>query len=195
MFGSPAAIMIKQYRQSHEHVFSFLQKLSDEQVHWRLSSNSHSIAFHAWHVGRWTDHLQASIPGMTPELGRRLPPGMQIWQAEGLADAWGFNPSQLGYGETGMRMPDETAMRLPFPFKTILLDYIGNVFAAAEHAVKAIDDEQFQNAEQPQPMTEGIWGRGSVGDALLSHFVHDNRHLGMMECLLGLQGRPGTATT
>lgn len=194
MFGSPAAIMIKQYRQSHDRVFSFLQKLSDEQVHWRLSPDSHSIAFHAWHVGRWTDHIQASIPGMTPELGSRLPPGVQIWQAEGLADAWGFNASQLGYGETGMSMPDEIAMRLPFPSKPILLDYIGKVFAAAERAVNAIDDEQFQNAEQLQPMTEGIWAPGSVGDALISHFIHDNRHLGMMECLLGQQGRPGTAT-
>jgi hypothetical protein len=131
---------------------------------------------------------------MTPELGRRLGAGVQIWQAEALADRWGFSGSQLGYADTGMTMPDEVAMRLPFPAKDVLLDYIERVFALAEGAAKAIDDEQFQSAEQPQPLTEGVWGEGTVGDAVMEHLTHDNRHLGMMECLLGLQGQPGTAS-
>jgi hypothetical protein len=43
-------------------------------------------------------------------------------------------------------------------------------------------------------LTEGIWGEGTVGGAILEHIKHDWRHLGMMESLLGLQGQPGTAT-
>src|SRR5258706_13552582 len=107
MVISPAVIMIKQYLRSHQRILTFLQKLSDEQLHWRIAPGSHSIAFHAWHIGRWTDYTQAAIPGMTPELGRRLPPGVQIWQTEGLAERWKFNTAELGYAETGMSMPDE----------------------------------------------------------------------------------------
>jgi hypothetical protein len=138
--------------------------------------------------------MQACIPGMTPELGRRLGQGVQIWQAEGLARRWNFPSDQLGYAETGMYMADELAIRLPFPSKDVLLDYVERVFAQAERAASAIDDVQFESAEQPQPLTEGIWGESSVGNAILSHLVHDYRHLGMMETLLGLQGQSGTAT-
>jgi hypothetical protein len=34
----------------------------------------------------------------------------------------------------------------------------------------------------------------ALGDAILSWLVHDSRHLGMIECLLGVQGLRGTAT-
>lgn len=193
MAASPAAVVINSYCETHQLILTFLQKRSDEQLQWRPALGSHSIAFHAWHVARWADYLQACIPGMTPELGRRLEAGAQTWEAEGLADRWGFNTAQLGYADTGMKMPDEIAMLLPFPDKSHLLEYIASVFALAERAVKTIDDQQFQNAEQPQPLTEGIWGQGTVGDAVMDHVTHDNRHLGMMECLLGLQGQPGSA--
>ena len=194
MADSPAALVIETYGNTHQRILNFLQKLSSEQLHWRLTAGNHSIAFHAWHVGRWADHFQASVPGMTTELGRRLGNGVQIWETEGLADRWGFNPAKLGYADTGMSMPDEIAMRLPFPAKDELLNYLEKVFAAAERAVTTIDDQQFQSAEAPQPLTEGIWGQGTVGDAVMVHVTHANRHLGMMECLLGLQGQPGTAT-
>lgn len=189
-----ANMVINTYCQTHRTMLTFLQKLSDEELRWTLASGSLSIAWHGWHVGRWTDHLQAAIPGMTPELGRRLGTGVQIWHNEGLADRWGFKASELGYAETGMNMSDAAAQGLSFPAKDALLDYIERVFASAERAVDAIDDEQFVNLEQPQAMTEGIWGESTVGDAVMEHLTHSNRHLGMMECLLGLQGKPGTAT-
>ena len=33
-----------------------------------------------------------------------------------------------------------------------------------------------------------------IGGLLLNHFAHDNRHLGMIEALRGVQGLSGTAT-
>lgn len=91
-------------------------------------------------------------------------------------------------------MPDAVATRLNLPRKDALLTYVGRVFDLAERAASAIDEQQLNSAEQPQPMTEGIYGGGTVGDALMSHVTHASRHLGMMECLLGLQGQRGTAT-
>ncbi|MBZ0289670.1 MAG: DinB family protein [Anaerolineae bacterium] len=194
MNTSPAKMVTGELNKIHALILKFLKKLSDDELHLNLSSGSHSIAWHAWHVTRWADHLQASIPGMTPELGRRLGTGAQIWHKDRLVDHWGFKADELGWGETGMLMSDEAATKLVFPAKDALLNYVEHVFQAIERAVSAIDDEQFVNMEQLQPMTEGIWGEATVGDAILAHVTHANRHLGMMECLLGLQGKAGTAT-
>ena len=194
MSDTAACKIIASYCQSHQLILSFMQKLSDGQLRWRPPAGIHSIAFHGWHIARWADHLQAAIPGMSPELGQRLPPGVQLWQTDELAVHWQFASARYGYADTGMGMPDEIAMSQPFPDKVELMNYVERVFTLAELAVNAIDDQQFQSDERPQPFTEGIWGGGTVGDAILTHLTHDNRHLGMMECLLGLQGKPGTAS-
>jgi uncharacterized damage-inducible protein DinB len=188
-----SSVAIENYCFTHQRILKYVTRLTDEQLHSRLNPETNSIAWHAWHLARWGDYFQASIPGMTPELSRRLPPGVQIWQIENLREQWGF-PAQLGYAETGMEMPDDVARSISFPAKNILLDYLSRAFALADTAVQAIDEEQFQAAEQPQPLTEGIFGSSTVGHALMVHIIHENRHLGMMECLLGLQGVPGTAT-
>jgi hypothetical protein len=94
-----------------------------------------------------------------------------------------------------MYMNEAIAAELNFPPKTVLLEYIRQAFAAAENAVRAVDETQFMLEEQPQPITEGIWGPGgTVGDAILGHMVHDYRHFGMMEYLLGLQTGSGSAS-
>jgi hypothetical protein len=52
----------------------------------------------------------------------------------------------------------------------------------------AIDDQLFVTMRGPTD------NRAPVGDAILAHLVHDNRHLGEIETLRGLQGLIGTAT-
>jgi len=194
MSQTPAAMIVAAYCQTHQRILAFAEKLAGEQLFWRASPNKLSIGFHVWHTARWADHFQAAIPGMTEELQRRLGSGRQIWAHEGLATDWGFDAPALGYAATGMHMDDDLAARLPFPDKQKLFAYVQQAFIAAEHAVSAIDEQQFQADEQPQPLTEGIWGGGTVGQAIVIHLTHDNRHLGMMECLLGFQARSGTAT-
>lgn len=194
MADSPAMLVIESYCAMHGRLLAFVQKLTDEQLFWQLNPHTHSIAFHIWHVARWADHLQAAFSGMTPELGRRLGPGVQIWHEDGMAARWGFRSAELGFDETGMGMADAYAVSLPFPPRAELLDYVSRVFDRAQQAARMIDDTQFQAVEQRQAMTEGIWGESTVGDAVMSHTTHASRHLGMMECLLGLQGQRGTAT-
>jgi hypothetical protein len=194
MFPSPAALTIATYRLTHRRILDLAERLTEAQLGWQAVPGSQTIAFHLWHITRWADYFQATVPGMTPELGQRLGPGQQIWEAEGLAAHWGFEPAQLGYAATGMRMPGDVATGLAFPPKAELLRYLQQALAAAGRAVDAIDDQQFAAAEQPQPLTEGIWGESTVGDAILSHIVHENRHLGAIEGLLGLQTGSGTAT-
>jgi DinB family protein len=187
MSDSSAAVIAFHYRRTHERALALVAELSDEQAAWRPTPGAHSIGFILWHLGRWADHLQATVPTMTAELGGRLGEGRQIWEAEGLASAWGLTPASLGHAETGMLMGDDDAATLPLPDRAVLLDYARRAFAAADRAVGAIDDRQ---AVQPQA---GNPDR-TVASAVLTHLTHDNRHLGEIEYLRGLQGLRGTAT-
>jgi hypothetical protein len=192
---SISALIKEQYGATHVQAILLADKLTDEQLHWHPTTMGNPLAFHLWHMTRWADHLQAAIPGMTDTLGQRLGPGVEIWEEEHLGARWGFDALELGYAQTGMTMRDDKVINIPFPGKEELMTYARKAFAAAERAVQLIDETQFHALEQPQPRTEGIWQSGStVGSVILAHLIHDNRHLGMMECLFGLQSGSGTAT-
>jgi hypothetical protein len=187
-------LVIDSYVRVHHNILRFLEKLTDEEIRAQVTPHSHSIAFHGWHVARWADHFQAAVPGMTPELRRRLGEGVQIWYADDLAAKWNFDNTVLGFDATGMNMPDELAVRLIFPSKQRIIDYVERVVQQAEQVVSTIDEIEFEREEQPQPLTQGIFGGGTVGAAVMSHVTHANRHLGMMEALLGVQTGRGSAT-
>jgi hypothetical protein len=86
-----------------------------------------------------------------------------------------------------MLMDEALAAGLPLPPKDVLVAYARRAFAAAEAAIAAIDDAELLRDRTDQPGTP-------VGRAILVHIVHDNRHLGEIECLRGLLGLKGTAT-
>jgi len=185
---SPAIVTAYSMRRSHEAMLRIVADLSEEQLK-SSAPNSPSIAFHLWHAARWADLLQAKVPGMTEELGKRLGPATQIWQADSLAQRWGLAPASLGSDENGMGMDDDVSVSLPLPDKAQLIDYAGAAFEAANRAVAAADDEQL--AENCIDM----YGREtSVGAAVISHLTHVNRHLGMIEALRGVHSLRGTAT-
>jgi hypothetical protein len=194
MNPSPATQVVQSFVKTNRRILTFAERLSDEQLRWS-PDQSHSIAFHLWHIARWTDCFQAALPGMTPTLTAHLEAGVQVWHSSQLAQSWGFDRVELGISETGMEMGDDMAAQLHFPSKEILLDYARQVFAVAEQSVQAINDEEFQATEQWQPMVDEVWGESTVGDSLLTHLTHSSRHLGMMECLLGLQTKSGSATS
>jgi uncharacterized damage-inducible protein DinB len=195
MTSTYSAVIVQAYQQTLTRILTLAERLSEEQLCWQPQPGAPSIAFQLWHVARWADHLQAALPGMTPELGRRLGPGQEIWLAEQLAAAWGFDPETLGHAETGMGMEKTQATALTWPAKATILFYAKSAFGQAERAVSAIDDAQFLAAEAPQARTADLRTAGStVGRALTVHLTHTNRHLGMIEALLGLQTGSGTAT-
>ena len=65
--SSPKTI-VELYCRTHRRLLTLAEKVTETQLHWRSTPQSHSIAFHLWHVARWADYMQAVIPGMTPEL-------------------------------------------------------------------------------------------------------------------------------
>ena len=121
-----------------------------------------------------------------PEVGLRP----NLWETEGYAAQWGLDPAHLGEQQTDQLLEGEAA-NLPLPSKEVILEYTRRTFANAEE-VAVIVDELFMSLEQADEKTrKTILG---ARRAIIDFMNHDNRHLGMMECLKGIMTGKGTAT-
>lgn len=191
--GPPISAIAYRVGQAHALILKVTSDLSDDQLTGRPAPVPPAVApcigWHLWHLSRWADLVQASIPGMTPELERRLGRASQIWEAEDLAARWGLSTDALGYRQAGTGLDDNESATLPLPGKDVLLDYARKALGAVDRAVAAVDDQQFQTR-----CIDLYGNETSVGTAVMSHLSHANRHLGMIEALRGVLGVRGTAT-
>ena len=178
---TPLETIVFNYRRTHERALKITEDLSDEQLNWRALATVPSIGFHVWHMARYADSFQQLVAGS----------GDQIWEKERLAEQWGLITIALGEEETGTGMGDEMSADLRLPAKNVLLAYVRKTFDAATQAVGLIDEEIFQKLTK----AAGHEGLQTMGLVLTSAVTHDNRHLGMIEALRGVQGLRGTATT
>lgn len=175
------AELANRYRQNQESLFDLVGDLTDAQIAWTPNATTPSVGFHVWHMARWADYLQELFNGS----------GSQIWEVEGLAARWNLVSQSLGYAQTGMEMDQASAMALRLPVKETLLDYVGRTFTAAQQAVATLRDEDFFAVYECYHGEN--WHDGCIGPIVVTWMTHDNRHLGMIECLIGLQGKAGSA--
>lgn len=181
MTKSIMAEICKQYQTTHNNLLDLVDNLTDDQIAWTPNETTPSVGFHVWHLARWADYLQEIINGR----------GSQLWDREGMAAHWDMKTAGLGYAQTGMNMDDKAALALRMPKKNILLDYTRRTFAAAQQAIETISDIEFYKIYQT--LHEGNWRDGRIGPIISTWMTHDNRHLGMIECLIGVQGVSGSA--
>ena len=181
--------VLQSFQDIHRVVINLAGELNDEQLRWKPEGYSTSIGFHLWHLARESDYLKAAIlqhySAISPEFGD----GIEIWQKEGLALKWGF---PMGLHETvGTGLSDETAAALPIPNKEELLDYLHASYKAVESFVEMLDSKysNFDGIEEELRKQVEM-----IRLNLLVFLTHDCRHLGMMECLKGLQTGFGSAT-
>jgi hypothetical protein len=167
-------------QQAYRLVREVVADLSEEQLRWQPNPTTPSIRFHLFHIARWGDDLWQEITGAD----------RQLWHAEELAEGWGFDPETLGVGESGEMLDDETAMALPLPDRDELVAYCGRVFAAAHQALAAVGDDDMRRT-----VTDSDGESTSLGASIAGQLSHTARHLGMIECLRGIQGMRGTATS
>lgn len=177
------------FKNIHKVVLEFADGLDDEQLRWKPEGYSTSIGFHLWHLARESDYLKAAILEHYPQIGSDFGDGKQVWDTEGLARKWGFPE---GTHETvGTGLSDEVAANLPIPQKDELLSYLRRAYDEIEKFVEQLDARYpvFEKVEEVlQKKVE------MVRLNLLVFLTHDCRHLGMMECLKGLQTGFGSAT-
>jgi hypothetical protein len=180
-------MILDRQQKTHRRLLEIVDDLSEPQLSRRPGPHAPSIGFHLWHMARWADRLQATLPAMALVQPSDTVP--EIWETERLAQSWGWQADTLGYGQSGMEMGDEMAADLKLPDKLALADYARLAFAAADRAVGLLEDDQLE------ARGVDIYGQeNSVGYVLLVHLSHASRHLGMIECLRGVQGLRGTAT-
>ena len=187
---SPALYdVLYSFKDIHRVVLDFAAELNEEQLRWRPRGYSTSIGFHLWHLARESDFLKAIILERTPQLDSDFGEPTEIWVVENLAERWGF-PTDLT-ATVGTGLSDEIASTLPIPPKDELIGYLKRSYEALEVFVSMLDEryptfdgveEDFQRKLQ------------NIRLNLLVFLSHDCRHLGMMECLKGLQTGFGSST-
>lgn len=181
--------VLTMFKDIHKVVLDFADEIDDDQLRWRPRGYSTSIGFHLWHLARESDFLKAIILERTPQLGKEFGEPHEIWAVENLAQKWGF-PTELN-ATVGTGLSDETAQTLPIPHKEEVVDYLSRSYAAVEQFVQLLDERypNFDNVDDElRKKLENIRLN------LLVFLSHDCRHLGMMECLKGLQTGFGSAT-
>ena len=176
------------FKDIHKVVLHLADDLTDEQLNWKPEGYSTSIRFHLWHLARESDYLKAAILHHNPQFVPEFGDGKEIWEKESLAQKWGF-PEGLQQ-TVGTGLSDEAAATLPIPKKEKLLSYLQSSYDAIECFIEQLDAKypNFENMEEELKKKIEM-----VRLNLLVFLSHDCRHLGMMECLKGLQTGFGSA--
>jgi hypothetical protein len=177
------------FRDIHKVVLNLADGLNNEQLNWKPEGYSISIGFHLWHLARESDYLKAAILYHNPQLVPEFGDGKEIWETEGLAQKWGF-PVEL-HETVGTGLSDEVAANLPIPKKDELIGYLRNSYTTIEGFIEQLDVKypNFENVDDDLRKKIEM-----IRFNLLVFLTHDCRHLGMMECLKGLQTGFGSAT-
>jgi len=182
MNATPLGEIVLWFRDAHVNIVQLAESLSDDQLRWQPHPQANSIAFQLWHLARSADYIQARLSDATLELGKRLGARQQLWLAENYASKWEFDSSTLGIEEMGWEMTPDAAAHLRFPSKDALLNYVRRSFEIEEQTLDALDDEQYQAFRLHD------WASNqTVGNFLMSYFVHEREHFGVMQYMQGLQ--------
>ena len=111
-----------------------------------------------------------------------------MWIKEKIAALWGFSILDLGFANTGMGIDEDTSGSLPLPSKEVLVEYVRRAFAEADNAAVTAAQGQIRGLKM-NPSAAGYFGKETPAvDVILKMAGHDNRHLGMIQMLRGLQG-------
>jgi hypothetical protein len=177
------------FKDIHKVVLAFAEELDEDQLTWRPRGYSTSIGFHLWHLARESDFLKAIILERTPQLGSDFGEPREIWVNKSLAERWGF-PTALN-ATVGTGLSDEVAATLPIPPKDELVDYLKRSYDSLEEFVQLLDERYSMFEGVDEELKKKLQ---NIRLNLLVFLSHDCRHLGMMECLKGLQTGFGSAT-
>lgn len=181
--------VLHSFKEIHQVVLKLADDLNDEQLNWKPEGYSTSIGFHLWHLARESDYLKAAILHHYPHVVTEFDDSREIWEQESLARKWGF-PEGL-HQTVGTGLSDEVAATLPIPKKQELLGYLRSSYEAIECFIETLDTKYPTFEDMDDESKKKIQG---IRLNLLVFLSHDCRHLGMMECLKGLQTGFGSAT-
>ncbi len=203
MHDAAASAIVSRITSGHNLLLKATEPLDEEDFCRSFSATSPPIGWHLWHIGRWADRVQASLPRANDPEGYQPNPNNGLWEQEMLAAEWDLDSSTLGILEQGGGMTHDDAASLPQKVgKTNIIDYAKRSFALLDEALQSLDTDRFGDVRLSVLEFEVRNGklykaRGketTIAADLAFHFSHVNRHLGMIEALRGLLHRDGSIT-
>lgn len=157
------------------------------------SPSAPPIGWHVFHVARLADMLQASFPNR-----------QQFWDKEKLAAEIGLDPTKLGLLQMGATQSHADAANIPIVIgQERLIAYARSAFDLTDDVLQDLTVDDLYTPRESilkinwsaQPLTEGKGADGLLFDDVQFHMTHTQRHLGMIEALIGATlNREGTAT-
>ena len=151
------------------------------------------IGWHVWHIARWADILQASMTDL-----------QEYWEKAELVVKFGLDPTKLGLLQMGsIQSPQEAAEVISTMGQDRLLEYARSAFDMTDAALKELALADLYTPRESilridwnaTPLTEGKGAAVVLVEDLIFHSTHSQRHLGMIEALIGAMfSREGTAT-
>jgi len=171
---------------NQEEVEASVRRVAPESFRVGPTSMAPSVAFHAWHIGRWVDrHTVCLAAFLDPKA-----PTAEVWIARDLANAWGLAGVDLGdFGGTGAGLDDDASAALALPEVEEVLAYVNATYAGFDSLLARVEDRHLE-----QKLVDPYGDETEVAEMLLNHLSHADRHLGMIEALRGVLGERGTAT-
>jgi hypothetical protein len=167
--------------------------LTEEEFCRQPSPKAPPIGWHVWHVSRLADMLQASLPNRE-----------QHWERAGLVASYGLESLRLGLLQMGATLsPQKATAVIGALGQERLIDYARSVFDMTDAALKELTLEDLYTPRESilkidwnaRPFTEGRGADVLLFNDLQFHMTHSQRHLGMIEALIGTMfNREGTAT-
>ena len=138
--------------------------LTDEQLYYRPSSDTNSIAWLIWHLSRWRDKISAAIAGEP-----------QVWASEGWAQRFNFDPDRTGLGDTLEQVANFAVDR------DLILGYASAAHNAIVERVSRMTPEDFDKEIEYMPGSSRPAWR-----ALISVMGDSSEHTGQINYLRGM---------
>lgn len=175
-----AALVLARMQMAQNQLVDKLAELDPATTIHQGALSAPSVAFHAWHIARFADRIAAALSG-----------GEELWTRDNVGQAWGMPAVDLGLMDTGIGVVDASALGLPGgeelrAYVRAAFDTVHQVAsdAAAADIERTVD--VYGGALTPSVL--------SIGQVLVAHTAHVNRHLGSIEALVGVAGQRGSVT-
>ena len=175
-------LIVERYQRSHQLLIQVSQRIRADDFSRPIGSVASLRAdWQVWHVARWSDSFTVGLVSDMPAHVSHVVP-QQVWHEQKLEAAWGLSSIALGEEDAGTGLDDDATATLSLPRKAKVLAYARRVFEREHAAIASVIDA-----------LQGTRVFGDVVEALLSNLDHDNRHLGMLEAVVGTLQAHGSA--
>jgi uncharacterized damage-inducible protein DinB len=159
-------LLLDAYGRIQEDLRQAVEGLSTEQLEFRPTPDTTSIAWLAWHLARVQDDHVAEVAGRE-----------QVWTAEGWTDRFGlpFDPPATGFGFTSEQVAQVRGLTAD-----LLLEYAAAVHARTVDFLRGVSDgdlDRIVDERWDPPVTLGV--------RLISVLSDDLQHVGQAAYVRG----------